>query len=386
MAERPGAATPITLFRHEDQIRSLVEAWDKDSFRRQQILEQITTREPKFEPVQRRLYAHLRTLHGDNALYVKAIGEFKTALTAALAKNDWPLIDKLLSDFTTGYPRVQGLDELRADLAHYRNLTRAVEKKDLPTIARLSRSVAFKTPLVAQHAERWSAQSTPPEPVLAQHAQAARAWKAGQPGEAIALLQPLADGPWGEVAKQQIARYQEIQADYDALIATRGKEEYWDRLLALRSALRPDEDEHLLREIEPDFIAHRERLAARLDASLQSVRAQWAAYQSAGGIPGVIRVEGRVSERFAEQARRLSRAHMEVTNGARTHELLQIQPSAEWRALHGEIVVEVQRQRRWLEDLNIVLEPELVRAKLDLLPETSEPSVWLQSTTAQEVD
>lgn len=390
MAQRKGPSTPITLFRHEDEIKALVGAWEQDSFRRQQIMDQMVTREPAFEPIQRRVYTRLRTLRDDNALYVKAIDEFKISMSAALAKHDWTLMDKLLSDFAAEYPRVQGLDELRADLDNYRALVGVVENKDLPEIVRLSSTTQFTTPLVMERVDAWLVKSMPPAPVLASHEEAAREWRAGRGNEAIALLQPLTDGEWGEVAQRQIARYQEVQDDYDALVAARGGADYSDRLLTLWGSLRPNEDAHLMRALETDFTAQRDQLAVRLDASLQTIRTQWDAYRNAGGIPGVVRVEGRVSDRFAEQARRLSQAHAEVTSGARTYALLQMAPPDEWRALETDIVAEAQRQRRWIEDLNIVLEPALLRAKLDLLPESSSPrkegSSWAPSTTAQEVD
>lgn len=386
MAERGGASAPIVIFHHEDAIERLVAAWDKDRFRRQQIMDQIAGREPTFEPVRRRVYADLRALRSDNALYVKAIGELKKQLSAALAKHDWPGVEKLLQDFAAHYPRVEGLEPLRADLASLKGLASAAERRDMQALRRLTRETRFATALVAQHAERWLAQSTPPESVLTQHARAAQEWAAGRHAQAISLLEPLRQGAWGEIAEQQIAHYRKIDGEYAALVAARGAPDYSDRLLTLWGALHPKEDAHLRRALEPDFLAHREQLAPRLQASLRTMRKEWDAYESAGGIPGVIRVEGRVSERFAGQARRLTRAHEEATTSARTYELLQIEPPDEWRSLGTEIAAEVQRQRRWLEDLNIVLEPALLRAKLDLLPKTSESSQWLQSTTAQEVD
>ena len=51
MAARGGASAPIVLFRDEDEIQTLVTQWDGDSFRRQQIMDQIMTREPAFESV-----------------------------------------------------------------------------------------------------------------------------------------------------------------------------------------------------------------------------------------------------------------------------------------------------------------------------------------------
>ena len=99
------------------------------------------------------------------------------------------------------------------------------------------------------------------------------------------------------------------------------------------------------------------KLVPRSMSRWRRVQDNWNDYQNAGGIPGVMRVEERVSERFTTQAKRLSSAYHEITSSARTYQLLQVTPSAEWQSLQEEIVNEVQRQRRWLQDLNIVLEP-----------------------------
>jgi len=200
------------------------------------------------------------------------------------------------------------------------------------------------------------------------------------------MLKSVKDAPWGEVATRQIERYQKVGADYDALLMTKGKDEYWDRLLTVWSSLRPEEDGHLIQALEPDFVAHKEKVLPRMDQSLARVRNYWGEYQSAGGIPGVIRVEERVSPRFSGQAKRLSGAYSEISSGARTYQLLQVTPPPEWQSLQQEVVDEVQRQRRWLQDLNIVLEPVLLHAKLGLLPEISEQSLWVQSTTDPKKD
>ena len=85
-------------------------------------------------------------------------------------------------------------------------------------------------------------------------------------------------------------------------------------------------------------------------------------------------------------ARDEANAFAEVTKGVRTYQLLQTPMPSEWQNLQEQVVNEVQRQRRWLEDLNIVLEPALLNAKLALLPQASEQFLWPQSTTAQEQD
>jgi pSer/pThr/pTyr-binding forkhead associated (FHA) protein len=386
MADRGGPSAPIVLFRHEDSIRALVDEWTANSFRRQQIMDQIVTREPRFEPIHARVFSSLTGLRSDSALYVKAIEDLKTNLRAALKRDDRQSIDKLIGEFAADYPRVTGIDALREDLARYDTLNQLVQQKELLQLMDASRTAQFRTPIFAEHVDAWLPKQLPPAQIMARHAEAAAAWRAGNHDQAIAALRSVKDDPWGEVAARQIARYEQVGADYDALLAAKGSADYYDRLLVLWSSLRPSEDEHLMRSLEPDFLAHRDQLVPRLEQSLRRVRSYWDEYQSSGGIPGVMRVEERVSPRFSGQAKRLSNAYREISSGARTYRLLQIAPPPEWQKLQQEIVDEVRRQRRWLQDLNIVMEPVLLHAKLDLLPEISEQSLWVQSTTDPKKD
>lgn len=386
LADRGGASGPIVLFRHEEPIRTLVEEWGADSFRRQQIMDQILTREPKFEHIHAKIFSSLTSLRSDNALYVKAIDDLKTNIQAALQNDKRPDIDKLIDEFSSSYPRITGVDALREDLARYDTLQQLVQQKELLQLVHSSRTAKFRTPIFAEYVDPWLAKQLPPAEVIAKHAEAAAAWRAGNHDQAIATLQSVKDAAWGEVAARQIARYEKVAADYDALLASKGSAGYWDRLLVVWSSLRPDQDDHLIRALEPDFLAHRDQVTPRLDQSLRRVRDYWDEYQRSGGIPGVVRVEERVTPRFSGQAKRLSSAYREISSGARTYQLLQITPPPEWQTLQQEIVDEVQRQRRWLQDLNIVLEPVLLRAKLDLLPEPLEQSLWVRSTTDQRKD
>ncbi len=386
LADRGGATGPIVLFRHEEPVRTLVQEWGENSFRRQQIMDQILSREPKFEHIHTQIFSSLTNLRSDNAIYVKAIEELKANLQAALQRDDRQALGNLIDDFSSGYPRVSGVDVLRDDLVRYDTLYQLVRQKELLQLVHLRRAAQFRTPIFAEHVDAWLAKELPPSDIIATYAEAASAWNAGNHDQAIGTLQAVKTAPWGEVAARQIARYQKIGADYDDLVASKGSDEYYDRLLVVWSSLRPNEDAHLIRTLEPDFIAHRDQVLPRLDRSLDRVRAYWGEYQSGGGISGVTRVEERVSPRFSGQAKRLSDAYREISSGARTYQLLQVTPPPEWQSLQREVVDELQRQRRWMQDLNIVLEPVLLHAKLALLPEISEQSLWVQSTTDQKRD
>jgi len=386
MAMRGGVTGPVVMFRDEDRIRTLVGEWEGDSARYQQRMDQIMTNVPAFEPVHSQVFGSLRELRRENSLYVKAIDQLKSDLGKALRAKDSAAINKLISDFASSYPRVNGPDALKQDAAQFDSLVRLVDNKELSELMRLRGAVKFRTPIFEDYVAGWLASSLPPADIAAKHAAAANAWRAGKRDEAIAMLEQLKDQPWGEVAVRQIERYQKIGADYDQLVASRGTDRYWDNLLVLWGSLRPGEDDYVIRELQPDFLAEKEKLVPLLEESQRRVRSSWDAYQRAGGIPGVIRVEGTVSAKFTEQAKRLSNAYDEITKGARTYQLLQMTRPADWQALEEQVVTEARRQRRWLQDLSIVLEPPLLRAKLDLLPQIPEDASWRQSTTAHDKD
>jgi pSer/pThr/pTyr-binding forkhead associated (FHA) protein len=386
MAKRGGVTGPVVMFRDEDLIKTLVGEWENDSARYQQLMDQVMTNVPAFEPVHSQVFGNLRELRRENSLYVKAIDQLKSDLGKALRDKDREAIDKLISDFASNYPRVNGPDALKQDAVQFDSLARLVDNKDLPELMRLRGAVKFRTPIFEDYVAGWLASELPPADIAAKHAAAANAWRVGKRDEAIAMLEPLKNQPWGEVAVRQIERYRKIGADYDQLVASRGTDRYVDNLLALWGSLRPQEDDYVIRELQPDFLAQKEKLVPRLEESYRSVRSSWDAYQRAGGIPGVIRVEGHVSAKFTEQAKRLSNAYDEVTQGARTYQLLQMTRPADWQALEEQVVAEARRQRRWLQDLSIVLEPQLLRAKLELLPKIPEEASWRQSTTARDAD
>ena len=389
MAAR-GASGRIVLFEHEALIKELVSEWDADSFRRQQIMDQILTRIPAFEPIHGRVFSDLRTLRSDEAVYVKAMEQLDADVMAAVKRNDRAEVERLIGDFESEFAQIGGVDALRQDLKRYDQIARLVQEKQLLELVRVSRATKFRTPSFARYGDEWLAGLLPPQPVIDTHAEASRAWHDGKYEEAIAILEPLAHDPaagdWSDVAARQIDRYRKVESDYRDLLVSRDSDAYGQKLLLLWSSLHPAEDVHVMRALQPDFVKYREQVLPRLTQSMQRGQSYWNEYQNAGGIPGVVRVEGRVSERFSGQAKRLSNAYAEVTSGVRTYQLLQTPMPPEWQSLQEQVVNEVQRQRRWLEDLNIVLEPALLNAKLALLPQVSEQSLWAQSTTAQDQD
>lgn len=368
IVERGGIDAPIVIFSHEAQIKTLVDAWNNNSARQRQLLTQIATLEPSFEPVHIRVLSDLRTLRNEHSLFGKAIAELTAAIKTSLQTNQHQNIRFLVNQFAKKYPRVSGLDVLREDIGHYETLVQHMEQADFAQVVRLGRDTEFLTPLFTDKVSAWLNQSLPPADVIARYEEAATAWRTGEYVQAIDILQQLASQPWGDVAAQRMERQKKIVAAYQDLLNGEKNDIHRQRLLAFRGTLKDPEDAYFLTAIKDEFSLYKDQALDQLARSFADTELEWNAYRSDGGIPAVIRVEATVSKRFKTQATRLSRAYTTINESSRTYELIDVTPPVELQELRKEINNETKRQRRSLEDLQLVIEPGLLRAKLDLLP------------------
>lgn len=369
---RGGTGAQIIVFRDEDSIRELVEEWSTDERKHRRLISQIGIYEPSFEEVQSRALSKLRTLRNEHSIYGSAIATLKYDLQAGLDRNDPEKLYSVIREFKVKYPRIGGTDSLMADAKNFEVLSKHMERKNLTEVVQLRNTVVYQTPLFQEHVNNWLSGSLPPENIIAEYNSAVDAWSRGQLEDAVAILEPLISETWGEVASNKIERYRKVYFDYETLKLSRGRDDHKELLLSFRASLDPVEDIYFVESIQPDFEQYKAQILAQLDGTYSKAKSQWDAYQNDGGISGVVRVEEGVSGNFKTQAGRLSSAYDQVAQAAHMHELLRIEQAPAWRKLDAEIVNEVRRQRSWLEDLDVVLDPGLLRAKLDLLPEIRE--------------
>jgi pSer/pThr/pTyr-binding forkhead associated (FHA) protein len=372
IADRGGPNAPTVILGDESHIEELVDQWNTAPIKYQQLLGQLATYVPSFAPVHARVLSDLRTLRNESALYGKAISELKSAIKHNIQEGRPEQIDSHIDDFAKKYPQVGGLKPLRADAVRYETLARYVAQKDLAEIRRFKRGSGFETPLFRELANGWLDRSLPPDEVLGRYEEAAKAWQVGDGELAVQLLASLSADPWGQVAVRQLEHCKRIARDYEALRTAKQGEDYRERLITFRTSLQPMTDEYFLRATEAEFNVFKQESRARQAESLSTARAQWDGYRSAGGIPGVLRVEDNVSDRFKSQAKRLSLAYAEIGKTAQIYQLIQDPPQTDWQQLREEIKEEAKRQRGWLEDLALVLPPSLLQRKLELLPQLEE--------------
>lgn len=366
--QRGGANGPIRIFQDDLEMRMLHTDWDRESARNQQVFGQIANLVPQFEELQKRIFSDLRQLRHDNSLYGAAITELTAAIEAGIQKGNVEEISNQLREFEINYPRLSGLDKLEQDAQSYREMLQLLDQADLATLVRLRQRPAFNTSLFEELAGPLLEQQLPGEKVVAEYDKAMAAWQLGDKEKATAALQPLTIGSWREFVERQITHFEDISAEYETLQAASGRSGYVGQLLAFRAKLDKQQDSYFLQAISSDFESHKEQLTGDLAASYDLAKSQWDAFQNAGGINGVARIEESISDHFRAQAERLSAAYKEATKAIHTYRLLQTAPPKEWDDLAKHVVTEVKRQRRWIQDLKVVLDPKLLQAKLALIP------------------
>ena len=75
---------------------------------------------------------------------------------------------------------------------------------------------------------------------------------------------------------------------------------------------------------------------------------------------------------FAGWASSLSKAFGHATDGTRAYDRVEADPGQARVDLRREIGLEIKRQRRWLQDVEMVIGPKITRQKLDMLPKSIE--------------
>ncbi|MCA3233692.1 MAG: FHA domain-containing protein, partial [Cupriavidus sp.] len=94
-------------------------------------------------------------------------------------------------------------------------------------------------------------------------------------------------------------------------------------------------------------------------------------YRNNGLIAGEQRLESGISAKFRSQAKLLAEAQDDARKGLRIYAQLKIEDSAQWSKVRDDIQAEIDTQRRSLNDLRMVLDPAVLKAKLALVGEGS---------------
>jgi hypothetical protein len=351
----------------EDRITGLLARWNSDPQAHQHALDRISSYVPEFAEPYAQAMSHLRALQSDNSVYLPAIARLNAAIATELPRGNFDTLRAMFSDYAEKYPRLAGLDRLRADLEQYAALADDARARKLGPLLTQMKSARFATPPFQQQYRLFAATQLPSDAVIRQHDLVAAAWQRGDGPQAIAGLRSMPPSPWSDVLALEQAHKQTVLDQFNALQKARGTKDYDERLLTFYGALDPVDDVWFVQAIGTDVSSIRDKALARAQDWLTRAQALWRQYRENGAIGGAQRLESGISATFRSQARLLSDAQSVAQQGMRIYTQLHADHSGDWDSLLAAINAEVELQRRSLQELRMVLDPDLLRAKLALI-------------------
>lgn len=363
---RGGPDAPIRLYRDEGAISGLLKGWDDDAKGHQRVLDRIASYVPEFTEPYARAMSHLRRLQSDDSVYLAAIERLNTAVASELGQDKPEAVAAMLDDYAQRYPRLAGLDAVRADLQQYTAILNALTARRLTPLLALLKTANFRTPPFRMQFRRLSASRLPSADVIARLDAVSAAWRKGDSRQALAGLQGIS-GPWSDVLLAELAHKKALLERFADLQSNRGAGNRDDKLLSFYASLDPVEDVYYAHAIQGDVDALRDRALARAQERIDRAQALWTQYRGHGSIGGTQRLEGGISDGFRNQARLLSDANASVREGMRIYTQLKAPHPPGSDRLATDIEAETQLQRRALQELRMVLEPGLLKSKLALI-------------------
>ncbi|MDR5807947.1 FHA domain-containing protein [Caballeronia sp. LZ019] len=363
---RGGPDAPIRIYADEASIADILRHWEADASGHQRDLDRIAGYVPEFRDPYALALSHLRKLQSDDSAYLAAIDRLNASVAKSLADDDLDAIDAVLKEYAEKYPRLSGLDRIRADASGYANVKRAMSEPSLAPLITALNKADFSTPPFRERLALLNASQLPSPDVRAQYAAVSAAWANGNSASAIDALRRLPQGTWSPTVQKEIAHKQSVAAQFAELQKARGSKQYEDAVLSFNETLDAQGDTYFAKAVDPDIAALKSRAASRAQSLMNQAQALWAQYRTNGGIGGSQRLESGVSDAFRTQAHLLLAAQDTASRGMRILKQVNGDPD-KWSALKGDIDNEVDLQRRSLQDLRMVLEPALLQSKLALL-------------------
>jgi pSer/pThr/pTyr-binding forkhead associated (FHA) protein len=367
VAGRGGVDAPIRIYADEDRINSLLKHWDDDPKSHQRTLDRIAAYVSQFAEPYALALSHLRKLQSDDSVYVAALDRLNATITTELGRDKPGALPAVLDDYAQRYPRLGGLDAVRGDLQAYTALLDALLARRLTQLIALMDKARFVTPPFVAQYRQLQANRLPSAEVVRQHDAALAAWQRGDSQQALAGLQAIDGGAWADVIAADVAHKRTLAEQFANLQKTRGGKDYEERLLTFYASLDPAEDIWYARAVAPGVNALRDKALARAHELLERAQTLWKQYRANGSIGGTQRLEAGISERFRSQARLLNDAQASARQGMKVYAQLKADHPQQWDQLQEDIDAESELQRRSLQELRMVLEPGLLKAKLALL-------------------
>ncbi|KMZ13624.1 FHA domain-containing protein [Candidatus Burkholderia humilis] len=365
MMSRGGSDAPIRMYQDEGRVSAILKHRESDAAGHQRDLDRIAGYVPEFRDPYALALSHLRKLQSDDSVYLAAIDRLNASIVKSLAQDDLDSITSTVKEYADKYPRLGGLDRVRADSNMYAALRRDADGASLAPLAALLKKVSFVTPPFKERFRQMSTTQLPSADVLAKYATIDDAWRNGRTQQALDGLLKLPQGAWSAMVQKESTHKKAVATQFNDLQKTRGTKGYEDALLSFYEALDLQTDTFFVKNVAPEVAALKDKATARARLDESGANAL-AAVSGEGGIGGSQRLESGVSDTFRTQARLLSDAQDASTRGMRILRQVKADQS-KWTALVNDIDAEADLQRRSLQDLRMVLEPNLLKAKLTLI-------------------
>jgi pSer/pThr/pTyr-binding forkhead associated (FHA) protein len=152
MQGRGGPEAPIRIYRDEAPIKALTSRWNDDPGEHQRALDRISAYVPAFAAVYSDALSQLRKLQSDDSVYVAALERIRQAIDGALASDHLDGLGAMLADYGQRYPRLAGLDAVRADLDQYQQIDSEAHAGHVQVVHDRLAAAHFATPQFAAHA------------------------------------------------------------------------------------------------------------------------------------------------------------------------------------------------------------------------------------------
>jgi pSer/pThr/pTyr-binding forkhead associated (FHA) protein len=373
VSDRGGPEAPIRIYADEDSIEHLIGRWNDDTGEHQRALARIASRVPQFGDWYGEALTHLRRLQSESTVYLPVIERIKTNIATELERDSPDALNPVLEETAEKYPALGGLDSVRQDLARYIEIRREVLTRKSGRLLALLRKARFVTPPFEQSFRALTQRGQlPPADVLQQYDTATQAWEDGNLSEALAGLQKMAAGPWGEDAAEELERRRGVTARFTSLQQSRNAGGFVDQLLAFRESLDVNEDVYFVRATAADLNLQRDKVIARAQDDMNMARTLWQEYRSNGAIDASQRIETSISDQFRTRAHLLAEASRYAQQSFLIYSQVDAAGAAQWTAVRDEIESEAREQRSRLHDLSNVVEPALLKTKLVLLGDPNE--------------
>jgi pSer/pThr/pTyr-binding forkhead associated (FHA) protein/outer membrane protein assembly factor BamD (BamD/ComL family) len=361
------------LFIDEVSLTKLLDRPGKPASLLTPQLQSVMQSYPDVRPLYHEALSTLRIMKNHANTYHPAIEKMKRETEQSLAREDFTELTKTLQAFADRYPKIAGMDGLFRDLRKFQKLKAAVTEKNLQAFTEFGSDLTFSTPLFNIAVQQQLPRLDEAQSLAERFRTAGEAWARGENRSALSEMERLAEGEWGATASDQLHQWQRDLTAYETLKSRTATEldsiGYANRLSALYLQLDAVDDKWLRQQVVELLQPLEPAIRSLVSERLQAAREAWQSYQAKqGGIDSSMRLEPRVTKRFRRQAEILQSALKGADDARQLGYFLDQESQTQADRLYRDISEEATRQYLALDRLSSVLEPDVVSAKLALIP------------------